>query len=275
MKSLVNYALAYAAKGFYVLPMAVRDKRPLIEFADRPAIDASRIGRVWKRHPNAQIAFRTVDFFVIDIDNHANGANGLASFNDYKNKHPDQFPATLSQTTHSGGKQFFYKKPLGLDMTQAIGWLPGVDVKAHPNNYVVVAPSSGVKGTYKWDNKLPIAQAPETLIKAIISPNHSRATSYHSEGYKGLTGEQLRLGQHSKTAELFEQIVNGLGSTGGRNMALAAFVGGLLFRNVDAKVVYELAIQANQHTQPALDAKEFDRTFDSMVKKEMRRRNNA
>ena len=88
-----------------------------------------------------------------------------------------------------------------------------------------------------------------------------------------MSDSDKQFGSHSKTAELFEQIVNGLGETGGRNMALASFVGGLLFRNVDSKVVYELSMQANEKTAKPLDSKEFDRTFDSMVKKEMRRRN--
>jgi len=275
VKSLINYAKAYAAKGFYVLPVAVQDKRPLIEFAGRPAIAADRIQRIWQRHPNAQIAFRTVDFLVVDIDNHTDGANGIANFEKYKNEYPEQFPPTLSQTTHSGGKQLFYRKPKDLEMTQSIGWLPGVDIKAHPNNYAVVAPSVGAKGVYKWDNKLPMTEAPQELIDAILSGQRAPATNYEHGDYKGLTMEQMKLGQHSKTAELFEQIINGLGETGGRNMALASFVGGLLFRNVDAKVAYELSMQANDNTSRPLDAKEFDRTFDSMVKKEMRRRNNA
>ena len=36
-------------------------------------------------------------------------------------------------------------------MTQMIGFLPGVDIKAHPNNYVLVAPSKTPKGEYSWD----------------------------------------------------------------------------------------------------------------------------
>lgn len=71
---------------------------------------------------------------------------------------------------------------------------------------------------------------------------------------------------------MFEQVVNGLGETGGRNNALAAFVGGLLFRDVSVDAVLALAKQANDNTPKSLDGKEFDRTFESMVKKEIRRR---
>lgn len=56
---------------------------------------------------------------------------------------------------------------------------------------------------------------------------------------------------------MFEQIIQGLGETGGRNNTLASFIGGLLFRNVDVKIVYELAKLTNQNTPKALNNKEF------------------
>lgn len=270
MQTLENYALAYARKGFYVLPIAPMEKQPLMEFADQPAMDAAKIKRAWKRHPNADIAFRTVDFFVIDIDEHKDGADGKSEFKRLVSQHPDWFPDTLKQTTAHGGWQLFYKKPAGVEMTQAIGWLPGVDVKAHVNNYVLVAPSHG----YKWANKLAIAEAPAALVKAVRSKidKHGKTSAGTMYSQPTLTESERQQGSHSKTAELFEQITNGLGETGGRNMALAAFVGGLLFRNVNPQVVYELAQQANENTAKSLDAREFDRTFESMLKKERRRR---
>ena len=277
MQSLKNYALKYAEKGFYVLPVERNDKRPMIEFADQPAMDSGKIDRFWTRHPTAQIAFRTVDFIVVDIDNHTDGANGMESFQNFKSEHPECFTPTLTQTTHSGGRQLFYRKPKDVEMTQVIGWLPGVDIKAHINNYAVVAPSMGAKGHYHWDNSLPIAECPPELFTAITRNqgviSHNFDYKRTGDDFEPLSDSDKQFGSHSKTAELFEQIVNGLGETGGRNMALASFVGGLLFRNVDSKVVYELSMQANEKTAKPLDSKEFDRTFDSMVKKEMRRRN--
>lgn len=270
MQTLENYALKYAEKGFYVLPMAAGEKTPLMEFADRPALTAAEISKAWQRHPNADIAFRTVDFFVIDVDEHVDGADGKKEFREYAEKHPDLFPGTLTQTTAHGGWQFFYRKPAGAKMTQCIGWLPGVDVKAHINNYVLAAPSRG----YKWSNKMPIAAAPLELVKAVArrpgAPKkpHERPTF----AQQTLPEAEQQQGTRTKTTELFEQIVNGLGETGGRNMALTMFIGGLLYRNVNPKAVYELAQLANDHTPRSLDDREFDRTFDSMVKKEARRR---
>ena len=72
----------------------------------------------------------------------------------------------------------------------------------------------------------------------------------------------------NKTAKLFEQIVFGLGDKGGRNNALASFVGGLLIREVDVDAVYLLAKIANHYTPESLSDSEFDRTFESMLRKD-------
>ncbi|WP_057770763.1 bifunctional DNA primase/polymerase [Lactobacillus selangorensis] len=257
MKNLVNYAVSYAQHGFSVLPMI--GKKPLIKFADQPPLTVDEIENLWKKKPYASIALRTTNFFVVDIDRHEDGADGFKSLKEYN--HPEQFKKTLAQKTAGGGKQLFYMKD-GDIVQQNIGWLPGVDIKAHINNYVVVAPSENHGKQYKWLNHEPIVKPSSELITAINKRSESdyTPTAYsHSEG-------------HSATAELFEKIVNGLGATGGRNNALASFVGGLLFRDVGAEEVYRLALIANNNTESPLPENEVNRTFESMLKKEMRRR---
>ena len=71
---------------------------------------------------------------------------------------------------------------------------------------------------------------------------------------------------------MFETIVNGLGDDGTRNNSLTSFVGGLLYRNVPDKVAYQLAQLANKNTPDPLPEQEFNRTFTSMLTKDMRRR---
>lgn len=262
MNNLVNYAKRYAEKGLYVLPMI--NKQPLISFANQPALTVDEIEKIWKKFPYAQIALRTIDFFVIDIDEHDGGADGFKSFNDYKEKHPEQFIDTLSQKTAGGGEQIFFLKRDDMPMQQNIGWLPGVDIKTHKNNYVVVAPSVRKGKQYKWLNKNPIATAPKELVHAINKQKRN------SSNFKPGTYDYTK--KSTRTSELFEQIVDGLGFTGGRNDALASFIGALLYRNVDAKKVYALATLANENTESPLPDKEVNTTFQSMVKKEIRRR---
>lgn len=75
------------------------------------------------------------------------------------------------------------------------------------------------------------------------------------------------------TAQLFEKIVDGLGETGGRNNALASFMGGLLFRGVDPNKAYQLAVIANSNTKDKLSDDEVYKTCESMLDKELKRRN--
>lgn len=259
MRNLVEYAVQYAHKGLSVIPM-IR-KRPLIKFADKPPLTENEIRKFWKTHPYANIAVKTDKFLVFDIDVHKDGANGIESFK--KLNHNEWFD-TLCQKTAHGGYQYFFLKPENQKMTQVIGLLPGIDIKANDNNYVLLAPSIVDNKPYKWMNQKPIIKAPKGLLDLI--KEKSKPT------YEGGIDENYVINGKTKTTELFEQIVNGLGVTGGRNNALAEFCGGLLFRNVDPEIVYELAKIANDNTEMSLPPKELTSTVNSMIKKEIRRR---
>lgn len=260
MRNLVNYAVRYAKAGFSVLPMI--GKKPMIKFADQPALTVDQIQNYWRSHPYAQLALRTTNFFVVDIDEHSNGADGFQSFKDYD--HPEYFRDTLSQTTAGGGRQLFYLKRDDCTIQQRIGWLPGVDVKAHVNNYVMVAPSERNGKQYRWENHNPIVTASRELVTAI---NATR-----DDAVNATTDFKIDYTEKSGTATLFETIVDGLGATGGRNNALASFVGGLLFRGVDPRAVIQLGLLANANTDDSLTQREAKTTIESMIKKEIRRR---
>lgn len=254
----MNFAISYAEHGFSVLPMV--GKKPLVKFADQPPLTVDEITKIWQEYPYANIALRTTNFFVVDIDRHENGADGFKSIRELN--HPDYFRKTLAQMTAGGGQQLFYMKREDVSVKQNIGWLPGVDIKAHINNYVVVAPSINHGKSYEWLNHEPIVKAAPELIHEI---NKQAPNNYSPSEFK-MSGER------SATSELFEKIVNGLGETGGRNNALASFIGGLLFRGVNAQEAYQLALLANQSTNNQLPDNEVNRTFESMLKKELRRR---
>lgn len=259
MKNLVNYAVAYAKKGLSVLPML--NKKPLIKFADQPPLTEPEIRELWKKYPFAQIAIRTTDFFVIDIDTaDAHGHDGFKSIEEYE--HKNLLIPTLEQKTASGGRQLIYFKRHDIEVSQNIGWLPGVDVKAHVNNYIVIAPSVHKGKQYEWLNHNPIVTPSRELIE-LINCKPAGKQRYSGQTYST---------DKTATSELFEEIVNGLGETGGRNNALASFIGGLLYRNVGVETAHQLALLANDNTEKSLSPNEFERTFESMVKKEIRRR---
>lgn len=260
---MVEYALHYARLGFSVIPVDKRSKRAITAYKDK-TFSELEIKRLWRDNPDANIALKTTDFFVIDIDVRE-GVDGYESFNQWELK--DYIPKTLQATTPSGGRHIFLKKPEGFNLSQDIKVKPGIDIKCHVNNYVLVAPSNNIKGTYKWDRATEeIAEAPEEIIRLLQKERPQRSiqfTTKYSQDYS------------SKTAKLFEQIVFGLGDEGGRNNTLASFVGGLLLRGVDEEATYQLARIANHYTPSPLSSQEVDRTFESMLRKELDRRSGS
>lgn len=259
--NLVNYALSYAEHGFSVIPIG-SNKRPLIKFADKPPLTNTEIREIWKKYPTANIALKTDKFFVIDVDRHGGEVDGMESIKALN--HDEWFKDTLTERTAHNGFHFFFTKPKDLKIQQNIGFLPSVDLKAHENNYVVVAPSMLGDKSYKWLNNEPIREPPQGLINLILEKQKEFKPVEQLEGYKP-SGK-------TQTTELFEKIINGLGPTGGRNNALASFIGGLLFRNVDPEVAAQLAVIANSNTKDALPLNEVERTVNSMIEKEIRRR---
>ena len=104
MQNLVQYAVRYARKGLSVIPM-IR-KKPMITFADQPPLTVDEIQEFWRTHPYANIALRTDQFFVFDVDVHQDGANGIQSFKELN--HPEWFKDTLVQQTPHRGYQYFF-----------------------------------------------------------------------------------------------------------------------------------------------------------------------
>lgn len=259
--NLVNYALSYARHGFSVIPIG-NNKRPLIKFANKPPLNNIEIRDIWNKYPTANIALKTDKFFVIDVDRHGGEVDGMESIK--KLGHDDWFKGTLTERTAHNGFHFFFTKPSKIKVQQNIGFLDGVDLKAHENNYVVVAPSQLDGKKYKWLNFEPMKEPPQGLIDLILEKQKEFKPVEQLEDYKP-TGK-------TQTTKLFEQIVNGLGPTGGRNNALASFIGGLLFRNVDPDAAAQLAVIANNNTKDSLPVQEVERTFNSMIEKEIRRR---
>lgn len=257
-------AVSYAKKGFSVIPVG-SNKRPLIKFADRKPLTPDEVQEFWTQHPHASIALQTTNFFVIDVDRH-NGIDGMKSIRALN--HDEWFKDTLLEKTANDGYHFFFQKPDGLKITQNIGLLKGVDLKAHPNNYVVVAPSSTGERKYQWLNKLPMKKAPAGLIKLIHSKNKPRVKEQKHN--KIISFKQTA--RTNKLAKCFEMIDSGLGEEGTRNSNLTSFLGTLLYHDVDPDVIINLTELANERTTPPLPIKEVENTINSIFTKELRRR---
>lgn len=81
-------------------------------------------------------------------------------------------------------------------------------------------------------------------------------------------------GNKTITMRVLDTLLHGFGDEGGRNVAVTKFVGLLLSKWVDADVAtaYELTTIANGVTDNPLPEQELERTFESIVKSEIRKR---
>lgn len=94
------------------------------------------------------------------------------------------------------------------------------------------------------------------------------------QGVKPQTYTPRTSGQRSITMRVIDTLFNGFGDEGGRNVALTRFVGVLLNRRVDCDIptAWELTQIANSVTENPLPSGELERTFESIVKREIRKR---
>lgn len=282
---LIDYALKYAKKGFYVIPIANNTKRPLCKFADKPPLSRDEIIYYWNLHKDAQIALRTVNHFVVDIDNH-NGINGLNSLEtELKNHYPDSedwFKNTYAEKTKSGGFHVYFKKPVDTAIRQHIKILPGVDIKAHINNYTLIAPSIG----YTALNNYPMKTAPMELIDWINSANNKQTNNYSfkfdriflqksdiANYWERLADDPTDTNLYlffnrGKAPHYLEIYKNGLGNEGQRNDLLTSFVGYLVAINVNYDAVYKLALLANDHGNKPLGINEVNNTVISIIRRD-------
>ena len=81
-------------------------------------------------------------------------------------------------------------------------------------------------------------------------------------------------GNKTITMRVLDTLLHGFGDEGGRNVAVTKFVGLLLSKcvNADVATAYELTTIANRVTDNPLPVEELARTFESIVKSEIRKR---
>jgi len=157
----------YASKGKPVFPCN-RDKTPRISRGFKNASkDLMQIREWWAKWPDASIGMPTgaaSELWVLDVDL----PDGPASLEALEAEH-GKIPATLTQQTGGGGKQFFFILPEGRKVknsTSKIG--PGLDIRGE-GGYVILPPSGHPSGgQYQWLNpkQLPVA-APEWLLELV------------------------------------------------------------------------------------------------------------
>lgn len=268
----LKFALKYIDLGLYPIPILPGTKRPAVKFAGKPQMTPQEATAIWVQHPEWDVALRTVNHVVVDVDMHdTEKANGVQSISKYWNG--KYFPQNVwIAHTRSGGVHIYLMKPKGFEgYKQAIGFLPGVDFKSHINNYTLVPPSAG----YTWadwetyQKALP-ACAKSTLLDFIASEAEKKTECQSSPGKSTMDFTVTAKNGHSTNTLLaINSILHGLGDVGGRNDFLTKIVGTFLAIGVSYVDTYTLVSLANSKTENPLPQSEVDATFESIVKAHM------
>ena len=271
----LRYALAYIDLGLYPIPILPGTKRPAIKFANKPQMTPQEATAIWVQHPDWDIALRTVDHVVVDVDVHdTEKANGVQSLTPYWTE--KYFPDNVwIAHTRSGGVHIYMMKPDGFKgYRQAIGFLPGVDFKSHINNYALVPPSTGYTWA-DWDTyqKALPACAKSTLLDLIASEAEKKTERKAAPGTPGKSTMDFTVtaknGHSTNTLLAINSLLHGLGDVGGRNDFLTKIVGTFLAIGISYVDTYTLVSMANAKTETPLPQSEVDATFESIVKAHM------
>lgn len=185
---LLSAALAYAARGWPVFPCAPRTgldakgkeigpKRPLIPGGFHAATyDPEQIRAWWARWPDALIAVPTGPRtgWVLDLDRHPGGADGLQTLADLERQH-GALPPTPMVRTASNGRHLWWAYPADRQVTSRAKVLPAIDVRG-AGGYVIVPPSVSEAGPWEWSggddpaDGVALATAPAWLLDLVCRP---------------------------------------------------------------------------------------------------------
>jgi P4 family phage/plasmid primase-like protien len=164
---LLDAALSYCRRGWSVIPLKPRDKRPTIDswqpYQLRLATE-EEISKWWHQNPKANIglvAGAISGFFVVDAD----GPEAVQTLS------KSGLPPTPAVQT-SPGKRHYYSRHPGFPIPNAVRIAPGLDIRGD-GGYVVAPPSTHPSGSsYQWlpflsPDDVDLADPPQWLLELI------------------------------------------------------------------------------------------------------------
>ena len=240
-------ALTYAARGWSVVPIEPRGKRPLVAWRElqQRIADAAEIEAWYQRWPDANVGIVTgavSGLVVVDVDPQHGGQDSLAQIE----REHGPLPRTAEVATGGGGRHLYFGHPGGTLHNRA-GLRPGLDVRGD-GGCVVAPPSVHPNGRcYAWriapqDTRL--ADLPAWLL----DPTQPGGRSSHSLAH-------------------WRQLVREGVDEGARNATLASLAGHLLWHQVDAAVALELLLAWNRmRCRPPLPDDEVARVVQSIAR---------
>ena len=248
-------ALEYLARGWSVIPVEPRGKRPLVawlEFQDRQPT-AAEVAGWFGRWPEANLGIVTgvvSGLAVLDVDAGHGGAQSLVGL---ENAH-GPLPRTITVATGGGGRHLYFSHPGGV-VHNKVGLAPGIDLRGD-GGCVVAPPSLHPSGRrYAW---APGCAPGQERLASL--PPWLRPLARPGPGHAGHPLTHWRELTRRRTQE------------GERNNTIASLAGHLFWHGVDAEVVFELLEAWNrEHCEPPLPVEEVARVVESIARLHERR----
>ena len=173
MSDMLSAALAYAARGWHVLPL--NGKTPTLkDWPTRASANPEQIQAWWTGQPSANVGIATGTqsrLIVLDVDPDKDGDESLRRLE----KQYGPLPVTPEVVTGGGGIHFYFRHP-GVAVGNSAGKLgTGLDIRADGGQ--VVAPPSVHPKTgqaYEWEgahhpDDIPLASVPAWLLNLLTT----------------------------------------------------------------------------------------------------------
>lgn len=196
--TVVDDALAYAHRGWRVVPIKPGEKRPALNaWQDAATTDPELIADWWSHWPDHGIGIATGSashLFVLDVDV-SDGKPGEDTLADLVATH-GPLPDTVETITGTGGRHLYFAWPDGQVISNDAGVRlgPGLDIRGE-GGQVLAPPTIHPNGTpYHWEassdpETTPIADAPQWLIDLLTkAPDQAAKRATVGDGDPGRPG---------------------------------------------------------------------------------------
>src|SRR5262249_50545487 len=135
------------------------DKKPAITgWREAATTDPGQLQRWWNAYPRAVpgVELGRSNLFVVDLDRHPGGADGVIAFKAFRGNKP--VPECLTAKSAAGGYHLYFRQPEGEKLGNRAGSLPkGVDCRG--DGGWTVAPGA-VFEKWRWGNPVDLSPAP-------------------------------------------------------------------------------------------------------------------
>lgn len=242
---ITDFAKLYIQKGWQVLPLVSKDKKPLVPWKNGGSLDEHTVIGWFDMWPDANLGIVTgkkSGFVVLDVDSGHGGDETLLQLMDKYGA----LPETPISRTGGGGMHYLFLCP-DFEISNSAGKLgPGLDIRGD-GGQICAPPSVHKTGNlYKWDDyfkpsRFPIAPMPSWMLELLKVKTPSHAAQYAS-------------GQ-------------GFYEAGTRNSSLTSLAGTMRRRNMAKETIY-VALQSENERRcsPPLPEEEIKSIVESVSK---------